>query len=727
MRLATEPPVESIRHELRFALTDSMREEFVERARTGFASEPRRRYSIYYDTPGGALWRQGIALQVAAIDGGYLQTVKVCSSSDAPGGRLRSGRMPADPFDGLQWERVTLTPMHDASALPPETSPIGAAIRDCLPLLRPVFEIDIHRQTRIIVPEEGVRFELSCDQGIIRTAGGACDALDEVELLQQAGPDGIFHRYALQWARLHGAAIQPNTRLARGMALAGQPPAEWVPAPRRPLPAEGSVDVQTAATRVLGRRLEQFVEHLPAVLESEQPRGPDQLRTALRRLRAGIRFFELREDRQRATDLPWRAIDAMATELLDTAGPLCRGDHLSHDLLPVLEAAFPRDPALARLRRALQDYRASSRERLRLQLRDPRTTEFILLTSAALGALDEPLADAGPHATRLGTIDDERASQVPSARPPSAQVPSVQVASAAPWPSADAGRPASAGRSPDDRSPTEPRLRDGQLTAIFDSSPGGITVWEDKASARRQAGLRFDGFAARRLSGLASRAHDLAGAAAISDDGGPTRAGLRRLRQAIRIAEPVASGRQRPRRLMAQLRRWEARLGGLGGAGGAGVGGDAADDATRATVASAMQTAQATESMTARVLGLIDGYRAFRRQQSGKPGKPGTGSVEIARDLQKMLRRHFDLSLDEGDPEQPEGGPEQRPVPRPRLAPSAAFIGAPPLSSPWSASDRVIDLSEHGRAPLGPVGPVGPVSPIGRTDRPDTAAKPDLH
>jgi len=182
--LTTGPPSEAIRHELRFALTDSMRDEFAERARTGFASVPRREYSIYYDTPGGALWRQGIALRVTAIDGGYLQTVQVRASGDAAGGPLRTGRTPADPFDGLKWERVTLTPMPEPIALPPEGSPVGSLIRDCLPLLRPAFEIDLQRQTRIVVPEEGVRIDLACDVGVIRAADGVSEAIDEAELTQ---------------------------------------------------------------------------------------------------------------------------------------------------------------------------------------------------------------------------------------------------------------------------------------------------------------------------------------------------------------------------------------------------------------------------------------------------------------------------------------------------------------------------------------------------------------
>ena len=709
--LPIEPPDETIRHERRFALTDSMREEFAERARTGFASGPRRDYSIYYDTPGGALWRQGIALRVRAVDGGYLQTVQVRASDDAPAGTLRAGRIPADPFEGLQWERVTLTPMPEPMALPPEGSPVGAAIRDCLRLLGPAFEIDIQRQTRIVVPEEGVRIHLACDLGVIRAADGATESVAEVDVAQQAGPDGVFHRYALQWARLHEATLLTRTRQARGMALAGYAPDEPMPASRRPVTAEGPADVRAVARGVIQHRLEQFIDHLPAILDSTQPRGPRQLRIALRRLRAALRFFELREHRQRAADQPWRAVDAMAMELLDVSAPLCRGDRLLHDLLPVLRAAFPRDPALLRLGAALDAHCAGSRIQLREQLVAPRTTEFILLTAAALGTLDEPAAGDGRHATRLGAIDDAS--------------PYGPAGTAAP------GRRAATGSAATTNAATDPPRTDAVLTTVFDSNPGGVTVWEDASPEGPTALLRFDHYAARHLSELASRVYEGAGEAAVTNDWGPVATGLRRLRQGLKIAGSSGPGQHRPQALLARLRRWESRLDH-----------DEGFEAARETVVSAMQRVLVPDTVMARILGLVDGHRAFERhRRSGDSGNSGQGShgdhstgsgaghlgslpastatpladadeqaaapgddtalgpVERSRKLRKLLRRHFRLAPDRGEIGRWPAEPSEPVAPATFAASAASAASADPSS--WAGAGRVIDLGERHRAGRG--------------------------
>ena len=722
IRQPDDPPIEPSRHELRFTLTDSMRDEFAERARTGFASTPRRIYSIYYDTPSGSLWRQGIALRVRAVDGGYLQTVKVrAPRPEASCDGVRAQRIPADPFDGLKWERVTLTPLPEAAALPPQSSPVGAVIRDFLPLLQPAFETDVQRQVRIVVPEEGVRFELASDIGVIRAGGGLVATIGEVELSQQAGPDSIFHRYALQWARLHRASLLTDTRHARGMALSGFPPSDLFPAPRpRSLP-DGAVDAWTAARSIVGARLEQFVEHLPAALESPLPRGPHQLRTALRRLRAAIRFFDLREDRFRAHDQPWRAIDRTAAELLGATGALCQCDRVLLGLLPVLDEAFPEDPALAQLGSALDSYREACLRQLRQHLQAPATTEFVLLTAAALGTLGDCPVERVPQGTRLGAIASTPPSTDASGRP-AANAVAVVVA---------------ADRRAADIDPTTGSDKPaGSVTSIFDSSPGGVTVWADAPPADRQAAPRFDSWSAQRLNQLATRLYQQVGDAGINDDWTAVRAGLRQLRLALKVAQRVAPDKARPQRLLRRLRQWEYRLAS-----------DGHIETTRQTVQQALRGAQAPDAMAARVLGLIDGHWAFARQRRSGAEQAETrrrqalkwrdpqdqattlidaeredeanallqalhrdalGPVSQSRRLRKLLRQHFELDPDatqpaagEGPRPQPHGLSAQLParVRGPRQDNATAFSPVAARLAGWSDGDRVIDLTGHGRPP----------------------------
>lgn len=392
MNAAGDPLVrDEIEHELKFALSPTMRAEFDDRAVAGLAGAPRRVRSTYYDTSAGDLMNAGVALRVRSVDGGFRQTVKAVDASD-----------PSDPFSRYEWERPVPADRPSLDALPPSEHPAGALLRDCFAMLIPVFETDFERRVRIVVPQDDARLELACDVGTVR-AGTAGETISEVEIERKRGSAAAFYQYALQWARLHDARLLLQTKHARGLRLAGWVTDAVEPARRRSFSPDAGLPVATAARRILLGHLNHFLANLDPVRDGEHVEGPHQLRVALRRLRSAVRFFGLREDPLREADTPWRTLDRMAKHIADGAGFVRDADVFESGLLKSLRRHFPRDAALQVLARAIDVERGAARTRLRERLAEGSTSEFVLLALAAIETLDrhdfgDP--DYGRFATR---------------------------------------------------------------------------------------------------------------------------------------------------------------------------------------------------------------------------------------------------------------------------------------------------------------------------------------
>ena len=391
---------ESVEHELKFELTKSMLAEFEQREGAGLSSEPRRVWSCYYDTSAGDLMNAGIALRVRAVDGQYLQTVKAATGRgddnaprDATGSAEAGGTDHSDAFSRFEWERPIDSSTPSAEALPPPDHPVGARVRECLAMLLPVFETDFERRTRQVLPHAIGRVEIACDRGVIR-AGQAEDPIAEVEIERKEGSPAVFYHYALQWARLHDACLRLPSKHERGLRLAGWRTDTPAAVKTTPCAPAGATPVARAARMVLHGHLAHFIANLPVVLQTERAEGPHQMRVALRRLRAAVRFFGLREDPLDDADAPWRAIDRMARSIANAAGFVRDADVFESQLLGKLERSFPRDAALQVLARSLADERQRQRTQLRDLLNAPSTTEFILLTLAAIESVDPGRFDA---------------------------------------------------------------------------------------------------------------------------------------------------------------------------------------------------------------------------------------------------------------------------------------------------------------------------------------------
>lgn len=367
--------------ELKFALPLALQDSL---ARDAVGAEHARRvWSCYYDTPDGALARARIAVRVRRHGEHWLQTVK--AEGD-------------DRFERFEWERPIAGAVPERDALPPETTSAGALAHRSFGQWRALFETDFERTARQLSPAPGLLVEIARDIGELR-CGDAREPIREVELECLAGTHVAFFAWALEWAvREHACLLWPSKN-ERGLRLAARLPLAPVPVKAAPAAPPAEAGAMEAAAAVVRGCIAHAGSNVEAILASEVPEGPHQFRVALRRLRAAIRFFDLR-----ARDAAWEALDARASALADSAGRVRDIDVFEAGLLRTLRARFADDAALETLARALATARDDARRELRRELASPALTEFVL--RARLAA--EQLAAERDGATRFDAFAAHR-------------------------------------------------------------------------------------------------------------------------------------------------------------------------------------------------------------------------------------------------------------------------------------------------------------------------------
>ena len=352
-----------LKFDLPLSLQDSLEQE-IEGHR--WKAEPV--WSCYYDTPDGELARARMALRVRRKGDAWLQTLK------AEG---------VDQFQRFEWERPidSATPQRDA--LPPIESAQGAIAHRSFALLRPVFETDFERRSVVVNPSESLAVEIAQDIGEVR-CGDRSEAIREVELEVIEGSRADFFAWALDWAERHQSSLLLPTKNERGLRLAARLP--LTPMAVKAGAATPGADLLPgrAAADALSACIAHALINIEPILRSDAPEGPHQFRVGLRRYRAALRFFGLRE-----LDPVWAALDGEASALADAAGKVRDYDVFESGMLPQLRSRFQADAALEILSRAVINARESGRTELRRTLSGPILTQFVL---RALG-MAEQLAD----------------------------------------------------------------------------------------------------------------------------------------------------------------------------------------------------------------------------------------------------------------------------------------------------------------------------------------------
>jgi triphosphatase len=373
--------------ELKFSLTPALQAALEREAAADPDTARERVLSRYYDTPDGALVTARMAVRVRRHGERWLQTLKADTG---------------DHFERFEWERPVAGPVPERGALPPPDTPQGAIAHGSFERWQALFETDFERTSRRLEPVPGLAVELAQDIGEVRCAGES-EPIREVELECLEGSRDAFFAWALEWAHDTGACLLMPTKNERGLRLAHRLPP--LPPAVRSVPASPAGDAPGggAAASVLGTCIGQFCANLEPVLRADGPEGPHQMRVALRRLRAALRFFGLREQ-----DAAWTALDHDAAALAAIAGHVRDVDVFEAGLLHVLHERFPDDDALRELSHAVADARDAARVELRRTLASPPATQFLLRALALAERLAGPAAGAGLPAGDFAALAGSR-------------------------------------------------------------------------------------------------------------------------------------------------------------------------------------------------------------------------------------------------------------------------------------------------------------------------------
>lgn len=296
--------------------------------------------NTYYDTPGLALRKNGIALRTRRHGRRWWQTVKRAAPA--------TGGLSARP----EWEQP-YSDTFDFSAID------DAAARKLLLRhqhnLAPLFSTRFRRETWAYSPDPDTRILIMIDTGEV-LCGEHRDPICEIELELAAGNPVDLLLLARQLAADLPLVPDDTSKAARGYRLFLELPL----APARAEPSGLSADLSPVeAFRLLAAAcVRQWQANVGGAATSHDPEFIHQLRVAQRRLRSLIRLF--------APALPETFVAHWVRLLRDNAGRL--GDARDLDVLedailaPVTGATEAERAALARLRAVFHDLRSASRQ-----------------------------------------------------------------------------------------------------------------------------------------------------------------------------------------------------------------------------------------------------------------------------------------------------------------------------------------------------------------------------
>lgn len=310
--------------------------------------------SVYYDTSGRLLHRNGLSLRVRQSGARFVQTVKTDAADDP----LRRG----------EWEASVPSLAPDlALAMPfiPEKLRSHLETRP----LEAVFTADVHRHARMIDLPSGT-VEIAFDQGEL-TAGDRSLQVSEIELELKSGGASTIYEVALRLAE-HGA-VKPSIRSksARGFDLAADKP----PAARRPrkLRLDESVTLDEAFATILRACFLHLLQSLPAAEDGRNPEGVHQLRVALRRLRSALDLM--------ASVGALNHLDALRSEAKWLAQDLSAArdwDVFQLETLPTIAKACPSVAGFDALGRAVAGRQADAYGKAHRALADRRCAMFLI-------------------------------------------------------------------------------------------------------------------------------------------------------------------------------------------------------------------------------------------------------------------------------------------------------------------------------------------------------------
>ncbi len=565
--------------ELKFGFDETIGQRL---SRAGFDRERPwrtiRLWTTYYDTAEGALAKARVALRVRKTPEGYVQTVK--ADGDVP-------------FERFEFERPVSGPNPQREALPEINTPVGKVVHRHFEALRTLFVTEFERHLWRIQATQSLLIELCIDEGEITAElpGAQRDELGgtpiarkvrwpirELEIERITGTRLGFLWWALRFAERHQLTLIVPTKYDRGLRLCGRLPLVAQPVPSTESPLHDSQTIGEAAAAALRETLIHLLANIEPLLLGEDPEAIHQLRVALRRFRAIIRFFELSEH-----DTRWDAVEQTARTLLSGSNEARDTDVFSLGLLAEVRAAFPKDAALAALVQGAQKVRAQARHRNREVFSGREPTRFALMVLY----LCERLALHLKHRPTR------------TAKPP--------------------------GQAQEQSSDQRPAHLHLQSLAYLQSHPHLQTLPKVQPQPPSDPVVALDDpvrpFALQQLLALWHRLERRLMKARTPQDWHRTRLGTKSLRYAMEIALPALARPRRVRMALKQLVKLQNRLG------------EAHDEVVGGAIAHRIAgEAKLSSDDTQRATGLIEGWNA-------RAAKPASALEATARRIESRLSK----------------------------------------------------------------------------------------
>lgn len=338
--------------------------------------------SIYFDTPDQALRAAKISVRVRKSGRSWLQTVKVGT------GVMGGMSSPIEAEHPVTGRALDFSVIDDADVLAKLDEVIGGKpLSEC-------FETVMKRTTRNLTRDaDGTHIELAFDTGNI-LAGPESHPLAEVEMELKSGPSAALFETAKGLLNDAPFRFSPYSKAERGYRFAeGRSDDKREPYFAKSVTFELGVTTEHAFRDVLRSCLTQISENRLAVLASEDPEGPHQLRVGLRRLRSAFRLFRPILNPGTAAQL-----DNMARTIAGEAGALRDLDVLIDEIVQPLAAKAPPSLSFDALLDTLNTARGT----------DTRTALVDHLKSAEVNAF---LLDLAAYTEGRGWLDPENFQQ----------------------------------------------------------------------------------------------------------------------------------------------------------------------------------------------------------------------------------------------------------------------------------------------------------------------------
>ena len=359
----------SIEIELKLQLTPkSAKKLLAHPLLADIAPQKQHLLNTYYDTPQLDLHARRIAIRFRQKGWQWLLTVK--SAEPASGGlAMRS-----------EWETEATPGNFDFSHV--DNDELRHFLEDATAQLEPVFTTDFRRQIWH-VPFGTSLIELAVDRGSIESRGKSLPICEiELELLSGQVEDIFGLTRQLQEDIDLVPAIA--SKAERGYNLFTDTPLRPFRAKTTPISPE-QTPVEAFRSIALGC-LEHFQRNEPGLLSGEDTEFVHQARVALRRLRSAIKLFSpvLPREFVNAYGQTWQT-------LASALGEARNWDVFLNETLPPIQAAFPDDRAIRRLRSAAKRRAKAARQAIAGLLAVREYPRLLVEFTAAIYALGDIL------------------------------------------------------------------------------------------------------------------------------------------------------------------------------------------------------------------------------------------------------------------------------------------------------------------------------------------------